>query len=151
MPSIFARAGVGYEGPVHLIPLQTVNLQVAMDFDFYDGGQRAGATTIAQGRLDADGAELLRTLLTVRQQVSGAYIELATAERNLVAATDAVESATEGVRIADGRYRAALGTMTDVFDAQDALVRARVDLAASLTAVDLARSRLRHALARPFD
>lgn len=49
--------------------------------------------------------------------------QLITAERNVEAAQRAVDSAREGVRIAVGRYQAAL---------------------------DLARSRLRHSVAEPF-
>jgi hypothetical protein len=49
-----------------------------------------------------------------------------------------------------GRYKAALGTVTDVFDAQNAVVSANTNYANSLAKLDLARARLRHALADPF-
>lgn len=151
MPAIYTRAGLNYQGPSGALLLQVVSLQLAIDFNVYDGGQRAGAIKVADGQLTVDEAELLRTLLNVRREVSAAYLELGTAERNVEAAHAARASAEEGVRIADGRYRAAMGTITDVFDAQSALVQSRSDYVASLAALDLARSRLRHALAQPFD
>ena len=78
-------------------------------------------------------------------------IQLETAERNVDAATASVESARQGIRIAEGRYQAALGSLTDVFDAQLSFVSAQNNLVNSLNDLNLARARMRHALAAPFE
>lgn len=74
-------------------------------------------------------ADLKRTQLVVERDVSGALAQLITAERNVAAAQAGVDSAREGVRTAQGRYQVALGTLTDVLDAQSSLVTARNNLA----------------------
>lgn len=150
-PALNAFTGITYQGDINGVQRPTFTAQLQLDFDIYDGGARAGAVTSAEGQLDVVKADLRRTQLTVEREVSGALAELITAERNVEAARAGVDSATQGVRIAVGRYQVALGTLTDVFDAQSTLVTAQTNLANSLADLDLARSRLRHAVASPFE
>lgn len=150
-PALTGFAGVTYLGATNGVQYPAVTLQLALGFDIYDGGFRDGAVKIAEGVLAASRAELSRTELAVEREVSGEVLELLTAERNVVAAKAAVDSAKEGIRIAKGRYQAALGTLTDVFDTQSALVAAQTNLVNSYTDLSLARARLRHSLAAPFE
>jgi outer membrane protein len=150
-PALSTFAGITYSGLTNGVQYPSFNLQLALDFNLYDGGQRAGATKIAEGTLEGDRAELTRTQLAVEREVTGVYMELLTAERNVDAAGAAVDSARQGVRIAFGRYQAALGTLTDVLDTQNQLVAAQTNYANALLQLDLARSRMRHALAAPLE
>ena len=150
-PALSTFAGITYQGRANGVQYPTFNLQMQIDFQVWDGGQQAGATINAQGGIEVAQADYTRTQLLVERDVSGVVAQLLTAERNLEAATAAVDSAREGVRIASGRYRAALGTLTDVFDAQNAIVSARTNYVNSLNELNLSRARLRHALAAPFE
>lgn len=150
-PALTAFTGITYQGDINGVQRPTFSAQLQLDFDIYDGGARAGAVTSAEGALEAQQAQLVRTRLQVERDVSGALAQLVTAERNVAAAQAGVDSAREGVRIAQGRYQVALGTLTDVLDAQSSLVTARDNLASSLSELDLSRARLRHALASPFE
>ena len=150
-PSLSSQAAMNYQGPSHNALVPTFSLQLALDFSLYDGGVRAGSIKTAQGVVANNQAELTRTQLAAEAEVVGAGLALLTAERNLEATKAAVDSALEGVRIARGRYQAALGTVTDVFDSQGALVEAQQNHVNSSAELNIARSRMRHALAEPFD
>jgi outer membrane protein TolC len=150
-PALTAFTGITYQGDINGVQRPTFTAQLQLDFDLYDGGARAGAVTSAEGALEIVKADFKRTQLVVERDVSGALAQLITAERNVAAAQAGVDSAREGVRIAQGRYQVALGTLTDVFDAQGSLVTARNNLANSLADLDLSRSRLRYAVASPFE
>lgn len=150
-PALTTFTGITYQGDINGIQRPTFSVQLQLDFDIYDGGARAGAVTSAEGALEIVKADLTRTRLMVERDVGGALAQLLTAERNVAAAQAGVDSARQGVRIAEGRYRVALGTLTDVFDAQSNLVTSQTNLVRSLTDLDLARSRIRYALASPFE
>lgn len=150
-PSLSTFSGITYSGRANGVQYPTFNLQLNIDFQVWDGGAQAGATVNAQGGIEVAKAAYTRAQLLVERDVSGVMMQLLTAERNLEAATAGVDSAREGLRIASGRYRAALGTLTDVFDAQTAIVSARTNYVNSLNELNLSRARLRHALAAPFE
>lgn len=150
-PALTAFTGITYQGDINGVQRPTFAAQLQLDFDLYDGGARAGAVKSAEGALEIVKADYRRTQLAVERDVSGAVAQLITSERNVSAAQAGVASAREGVRIAQGRYQVALGTLTDVFDAQATLVTAQTNLASSLSNLDLARARVRHALASPFE
>ncbi len=150
-PEVSTFTGLTYQGLPNGVQVPTLSMQLSVNFDLYDGGARAGAVTSAEGELEIRRAELQQTHLLLEQQVGEVYAELITAERNVEAAQVGVDSAREGVRIAEGRYRVALGTLTDVFDTQLTFVTAQTNLVRSLADLDLARARVRHALAAPFE
>lgn len=150
-PSLSSFAGITYAGRANGIQYPTFNLQLAIQFQVWDGGAQAGASINAEGGVEVAKAAYTRAQLAVERDVSGVLMQLLTAERSLEAASAGVDSAREGVRIASGRYRAALGGLTDVFDAQSALVSARTNYVNALNDLNLARARLRHALAAPFE
>lgn len=150
-PALSTFAGITYQGLTNGVQYPSFNLQLNLDFTLYDGGQRAGAIRQAEGTLEQDLSELERTQLEVEREVTGVYAQLVAAERNVEAARAAVDSARQGVRIAVGRYQAALGTLTDVLDTQNQLVSAQTNYSNALLELDLARSRMRHALAAPLE
>ena len=150
-PALSAFTGITYQGDINGIQRPTFTAQLQLNFDLYDGGARAGAVRSAEGSLEIVKASYRRTQLEVERDLGGAVAQLITSERNVEAAEAGVDSAREGVRIAQGRYQVALGTLTDVFDAQANLVTAQTNLANSLSNLDLARARVRHAVASPFE
>ena len=149
-PSVSTFAGVAYQGATNGVQYPLVLMQLQVDFNVYDGGLRSGTIEQAEGVLDSASADLLRTQLAVQREVTGVLAQLVSAERNVQAASLAVDAASEGIRIAFGRYKAALGTVTDVFDAQNQLLSANNNLANAQADLNLSRPRLRHALASPF-
>ena len=54
------------------------------------------------------------------------------------------------MRLAEGRYRAGVGTFIDVTDAQAALLTAQTNRVNAQSAVDQARAALAHAIGAPL-
>jgi outer membrane protein TolC len=150
-PELSTFTGITYQGALDGVQFPTLTAQLSLAFDIYDGGARAGAVTSAEGALLVSQANLRRTELEVQRLVTQVLAQLLTAENNVEAAKAGVGSAREGVRIAEGRYRVALGSLTDVLDAQRASVQAQTDLVNSLNSLNIARARARHALAAPLE
>jgi outer membrane protein TolC len=64
----------------------------------------------------------------VRLEVEQAYFTLQSSFENTRTATQAVDFATEALRLARLRYRAGVGTQTEVLQAQSDLTQAEVNL-----------------------
>jgi len=150
-PELTTFTGITFQGDLQNTQVPTLTAQLALSFDIYDGGARAGAVTAAEGRIEISRAQLLRTKLSVERLVGSILAQLITAERNVEAARSGVDSAREGVRIEEGRYSVALGSLTDVLAAQTAYVQAQINLTDAWAEVNFARARMRHALAAPLE
>lgn len=149
-PSVAGYAGLTYQGLANGIQYPAVVAQLQVSYNLFDGGARAGVIEQAQGALQAAQADLLRVQLSVQSEVTTVLAQVVSAERNVEAARLASEASQQGVRIAFGRYKAALGTLTDVFDAQNQFLSAGNNLASAQADLSRSRARLRHALAAPF-
>jgi outer membrane protein len=115
----------------------------------FDGGLTAGRVREARANRDTAQAQLTGTQLTVTSDVSQAYLNLRTAEQRVVTADAEVANGQESVRLAEGRYRAGIGTFIDVTDAQAALLTAQTNRVNAQSAVDQARSALARAIGSP--
>lgn len=149
-PSVSTYAGLTYQGLANGLQYPAVVAQLQVSYNVYDGGARSGVIEQAQGALQAAEADLLRVRLSVQGEVTSVLAQVVSAERNVEAARLASDASQQGVRIAFGRYKAALGTLTDVFDAQNQFLSAGNNLASAQADLSRSRARLRHALAAPF-
>ena len=94
--------------------------------------------------------ELLKALMEleeqIRLQVKDAVLDLQTAEENIPITKKAVAQGEENLRVSRERYKAQVGTSTEVLDAQRYLTRARVNHFMALFDYHLARARLLRAV-----
>ncbi len=79
----------------------------------------------AEAAADSQRAQTEQARLQVALDVWNAYYSLNTAGQSFHASTDLVASAEQSQRVALGRYKAGLGTILDVLNAQSALAGAR--------------------------
>jgi TolC family type I secretion outer membrane protein len=79
----------------------------------------------AEAQLDARNAQLEQLRLQVALDVWTAYQHLTTATQSLRSSADLLSSAEQSERVALGRYKAGVGSMLDVLNAQSALASAR--------------------------
>ncbi len=119
-------------------------------FTPFDGGLTHGRVKEARANLDSAEAQLQGTRLTVTSDVAQAWLNLRTAEQRVATATIEVTNATEGVRIATGRYGSGLGLFQDIITAQSLLLTARTNLVNAQAQVDTARAALRRAIGTPL-
>jgi len=119
---------------------------VAVQWNPFDGGLTKGRVVQAQANTVSAQAQLDAIRLNVVSDVSQAYLNLRTAEQRVVTAQAEVTNAQEGVRLAEGRYRAGIGVFLDVLDAQTALTTAQSNQVNALASVNQARAALAHAV-----
>jgi len=146
LPSIYATIGAGAAGGDFPLRQQVSTIGVGLQFPLIDGGQRSGAVQVARGQITTAEADLKTAVLNVRSQVTSAYLALASTEERVTIADAEVANGREGVRIAEGRYSAGLGSFLDVTTAQALLLTALTDQTTVRNTLDQARATLRHAV-----
>jgi outer membrane protein len=145
-PSIAAVLGVTGRGTDTLPGTEQLNVGATLVWTPFDSGFTSGKVKEARGFVDAAKAALDSTRLTVTSDVSQSYLTLRTAEHRVTSSDAEVANAQEGVRLAEGRYRAGLGTFIDLTDAQSALLTAQTNRVNARTALNLAKAALSRAI-----
>jgi outer membrane protein len=92
-------------------------VQVSIDILPFAKRANVARETAVKARVDA---QLASDQQQTRLEVSQAHIQRQTAQHSLETARDAIEQATESLRILRNRYGAGLATITDLLHAEDA-------------------------------
>ena len=153
-PTMAVGGGVDYARPnPRIFPREarwrtSWDASVNANWPLFDGG-RARADAAEAGALARAVQERLADLdaalaVEIRQRVT----ELDSSRAAIVAAADAIRSATEARRVVGERFRAGVATSTDVLDAQVAILQAELDRTQAIANARVARARLDRALGR---
>ena len=126
-----------------------LTIGATVTFTPFDGGLTQGRVKEARANLDSAGAQLQGTRLTVTSDVAQSWLNMRTAEQRVATAAIEVANATEGVRIATGRYSSGLGLFQDILTTQSLLLTARTNLVNAQAQVDTSRAALRRAIGAP--
>ena len=148
-PAFTANASVGTSGGADPFQSQSTTIGLGIDWPFFDSGFTAGAVQEARGVQRSALANYRQAQQTAVADVGQAYLDLATAIQRVAVAEAGVANATEGVRLAEGRYRGGVGgTFLDItnaqaqlFGAQQTLETARGDVVRAQAALDRAVGR----------
>ena len=102
----------------------------SLTFNLFDPGRsaRIGKARAAESMAAAEQEHLANQ---IRLEVARAYQQHVSARERLVVAGQAIDQASETLRIIQNRYREGLTTITEVLRAETALVRARLNLVAA--------------------
>ncbi len=121
-----------------------------VSYPIFDGG--AAKAAVAEARANVAAAEARREA-TVLQVQTQAY-QAAASARDTNARVDAlrvsVTAAEESQRVAEGRYRAGVGTLLEVLDAQTVATQARINAVQALYDLHLAIVNLQYAIGQPL-
>jgi outer membrane protein len=98
-----------------------INLRVPI----FSGFEPTYRVRAAEAQVDVKNAQFEQLRLQVALDVWTAYQHLATATQSLRSSTALLNSANQSVRVALGRYKAGVGSILDVLNAQSALASAR--------------------------
>ncbi len=121
-----------------------VGLRLSMPI--FEGGAISADIARARAELMKAREEERALRLAVMREVRDAYLNYESASERISVAQKALESAKEGARIEGVRYRAGVGTSTDLIDAQTALLRAETEYYQALYDKAIARAALRRAV-----
>lgn len=125
------------------------NLNLSLNFNLFDGGSIRGEKEQSDAQLRIARATLYRTQQSVSQEVAKSYLDLSTAQDQIVSGQAAVTSAEENMRLAQGRYRAGVGILLEVTEGQAALTEARANLAKARLSLWSSRYALERAVGAP--
>jgi outer membrane protein len=137
-PALSATAGATETGTAldRLVPNWL--LGASLTWPLLQGGLTRGQVREANANLTVVDAQIEAVRLQVRVEIEGALLAVRASKASLAAVADAVTSAEEQLRLAEGRYRTGLGNAIELGDSQVALttaqaqaVQARFDLAAA--------------------
>ncbi len=119
---------------------------IGMEWTFWEWGK----THYSVKQQESKKNEVMKTKMELEEQiqlqVKDAVLYLQTAEENIPITKKAVEQGEENLRVSQERYKAQVGTSTEVLDAQRYLTRARVNYFNALFDYNLARARLLRAM-----
>ena len=98
---------------------------IALSVPIFSGYAPTYRVRAAEAQLDAKNIQLERLRLQVALDVWASYQNLITATQSLRSTADLLDSAEQSERAALGRYKAGVGSILDVLNAQSALASAR--------------------------
>ncbi|MDO8812153.1 MAG: TolC family protein [Gallionella sp.] len=98
---------------------------VTLNVPIFSGFAPTYRIRAAEAQVETKNAQLERLRLQVALDVWTAYQNLTTATQSLRSTADLLNSAEQSERVALGRYKAGVGNMLDVLNAQSALASAR--------------------------
>jgi outer membrane protein len=123
-------------------------LNLALNWSLFDGGNRIARYREAKANVDAALARVKSAELDISREVEQAQNNVVEADERIQAAQVAVASAQENFRLAQGRFDAGVGTILELTDAQLALTQAQNTEAQALADYRIALARLDRATGR---
>ena len=124
MPSVYLSASTNQSNSAGQVSRGT-STGVTLNVPIFSGFAPTYRIRAAQAQAETKSAQLERLRLQVSLDVWTAYQNLTTATQSLRSSADLQDSATQSEQVALGRYKAGVGSMLDVLNAQSALANAR--------------------------
>lgn len=144
-PSLSLSAGPGYQSIDHSSS-HNGSLGLTLTIPLFTGYANTYQVRTAQARLEASTAARQQLAEQIALEVWQAYQNLRTATHTLGSTADLLASAEASERVALGRYRAGVGSILDLLNAQSALANARLQRVQSAYDWHLSRASLAQAM-----
>ena len=129
---------------------QRWRLEAFASFNLFDWGKTAykvGETKVKVTQAEDSKMQVIDgIILEVKQD----YLNMVTAERNILVSQKSIEQAEENLRMNEERYKYQVATATDVLDAVTLLAQARVNYYGALSDFNVARARLDRAVGKMY-
>lgn len=129
-PSISLGTGASWQGTDtgggNDFSSRSNSIGLTLSIPIFSGFETTYNVRAAEARVDAARALRDNVKLQVALDVWTAYQDLTTASQTLTASADLLASAEQSERVALGRYKAGVGNILDVLNAQSALANARL-------------------------
>jgi outer membrane protein TolC len=146
LPSLHVSADYGELGRTPADTHSTYSVLAQVRIPLFDAATSRGHVLEADGVLQRRRAELNDFRVRVEYEVRAAYLDLRAADRQLQAAQDAVNLATQELEQTRDRFAAGVAGNIEVVQAQEAVATATENYISSLSAHNLAKASLAHAI-----
>ena len=130
-PRVTAQASYGWRDETFAPGHNDWSVGLGFEWPLFTGFARKHAVARNQAEVQQAEAELRQGALAVRNEVWAAFAELNRAYEAVEVSEAFVQEANEGLRLVRARYEAGATTISDLLDAQAALVRAEAGQVAS--------------------
>ncbi len=150
-PSLSFGAGVSARGNDNPFDTETGFISLTFNWSLVDGGVKLGRVRTAEAQKKAAEAQLTQISLGVVADVARAFTNVKSINQQIATAASEVANAQEGVRLAEGRYKAGVATFQEVITAQANLVTAETDVVTAKADLAIAKATLDHAMGRTSD
>ncbi len=131
LPTAYVQARYGYSDEIPGIPYYQDLLSAGLSWKMFSGLQRFHKIHQAFLAFKKSNVEYKNLENKIKLQVTSAYEQLITSEKDIALAHSELRDAKEHYKIASEKYKVGLGTNTDVMDAEDYLTQARTDVVKS--------------------
>lgn len=150
-PTLLLNATYGGRGNSDPLASQNTTLGLSVSWTLFDSDRNAGRIDQAKAGVDTAQAQLDLASQSVVADVAQAYLNLKSAEQMVTVTTVNVANAQEGVRLAEGRYKAGVTTFLEVTDAQTSLFSAQNSDVQAHAQVQQARAALVRAVGKSLE
>jgi outer membrane protein len=148
-PNLNSTASFGWQG--YEYPLNdSWWLGVSMNFPLFEGLSTTYTFRQAKANLRTTKANAEVLNLNVSKEVEQSYLDVQSAREVIRANRKAREAAAENLRLAWGRYKAGVGNIIEVTDAQVQFAQADLNYVRALYDYKVAEANLDKAIGRPF-
>jgi outer membrane protein TolC len=149
LPSVSGFAAYGTEGSRHELEEQWW-IGAAVNVPIFEGLSKYHTLRQAKAQLRSSQANTESVELTVIREVENGFQDLESAWEVIKSRTKAKEAAAENLRLAWGRYRAGVGSIIEVTDAQVRFARADLEQVRALFDYRVVEARLDKAIGKPY-
>jgi outer membrane protein len=125
------------------------NAAATLSWNLFQGGLTSSQVREAEANAESVRAQLASLRLQVRLELEQARFAVSSARARLVATGEALASARERLRLADGRYQAGSGSALEQSDAQLQVTLASAQRVGAQYELSTARAQLLESLGRP--
>lgn len=152
-PTLALSANYDREGDTYLVSGSEIlddfdswYVTVALQWDFFDWGIPRNSVQKSKTELAKAHNALDQVKEGIRLEVRQNYLSMKEAEKSIAVAKKAIEQAEENLRMSEERYRAQVGTTTEVIDASTRLATVRFQYYEALINYNLAWAALERAM-----
>jgi outer membrane protein TolC len=129
---------------------QRWRLEAFATFNLFDWGKTAYKVGETKVKVTQSEDSKMQVIDGIILEVKQDYLNMVTAERNILVSQKSIEQAEENLRMNEERYKYQVATATDVLDAVTLLAQARVNYYGALSDFNVASARLERAMGRMY-
>jgi outer membrane protein TolC len=119
-------------------------------FNLFDWGKTAYKVGESKVKVTQAEDSKMQVIDGIILEVKQDYLNMVTAERNILVSQKSIEQAEENLRMNEERYKYQVATATDVLDAVTLLAQARVNYYGALSDFNVAKARLDRAMGKMY-